>query len=35
MLREAGFEIEADEQWYADGPKPMSRFYRIVARKPG
>ncbi len=34
LLSEAGFEIESCEQWYADGPKAFSRFYRIVARKP-
>ena len=35
MLRDAGFVLETNHQWYAAGPKPMSRFYRIVARKPG
>lgn len=35
LIGEAGFEIESSEQWYARGPKPYSRFYRIVGRKPG
>ena len=34
LLRSAGMEIEVNEQWYGDGPKAFSRFYRIVARKP-
>ena len=34
MLLDAGFEIESLDEWYANGPKPLSRFYRGVAIKP-
>lgn len=35
MLLEAGFEIESLDEWYAKGLKPLARFYRGVAVKPG
>jgi ubiquinone/menaquinone biosynthesis C-methylase UbiE len=34
MLRDAGFDIVEQRQWYAKGPKPMSAFYLVMAVNP-
>lgn len=34
LLSDAGFELEAMHNWYGRGPRPLTCFYRGVARKP-